>query len=207
MYFVYSLLLAIGFIALIPRFLFDALHHGKYVAGFRERLGQLPNLATRERPRIWIHCVSVGETQAARPLINALHRHFPSHNFVVSTTTLTGQKLAREVFRNEVEAVFYFPFDWAWTIRRALRIIDPAAILIMETELWPRLLHECRKRKIPVSIVNGRISDTSFRRYKWIRAFIARVVDDINLALMQSEQDAERIRQLGLAPNRVAVTG
>ncbi len=207
MYFVYSLLLAIGFIALIPRFLFDALRHGKYVAGFRERLGELPDLANQARPRIWIHCVSVGETQAARPLVSALRHRFPSHNIVVSTTTLTGQKLAREVLRNDAEAVFYFPFDWAWTTRRALRTIDPAAVLIMETELWPRFLHECRKRDVPVSIVNGRISDASFRRYRWIRPFIRRVVDDVNLALMQSEHDAERIRQLGLAANRVVVSG
>src|SRR5438128_266125 len=186
MYFVYSLLLAIGFIALIPRFLFDALRHGKYVAGFRERLGQLPDLANKARPRIWIHCVSVGETQAARPLVSALRHRFPSHNIVVSTTTLTGQKLAREVFRNDAEAVFYFPFDWACTTRRALRTVDPAAVLIMETELWPRFLHECRKRDVPVSLVNGRISDASFHRYRWIRPFIRRVVDDVNLALMQS---------------------
>jgi 3-deoxy-D-manno-octulosonic-acid transferase len=126
---------------------------------------------------------------------------------VVSTTTLTGQRLAREVFRHEAEAVFYFPFDWAWTTRRALRKVDPAAVLLMETELWPRLLHECRKRQIPLSIVNGRLSDTSFRRYKWIRTFVARIVNNVDLALMQSEQDAERIRQLGLASERVMVTG
>jgi len=207
MYFVYSLLLAIGFILLIPRFLFDALHHGKYVAGFRERLGQLPDLANAARPRIWIHCVSVGETQAARPLVTALRHRFPSYSLLVSTTTLTGQRLARDVFRNEAEAVFYFPFDWAWTTRRALRKLDPAAVLLMETELWPRLLHECRKRHVPLSIVNGRISDTSFRRYKWIPTFIARVVNNLDLALMQSEQDAERIRQLGLTTDRVVVTG
>lgn len=207
MYFVYSLLLAIGFIALIPRFLFDARRHGKYVAGFRERLGRLPQLANQAQPRIWIHCVSVGETQAARPLVRALRRQFPVYSLVVSTTTLTGQRLAREVFRNEAEAVFYFPFDWAWTTRRALRTLKPAALLIMETELWPRLLHECHKRDIPVSIVNGRISDTSFRRYRWIKAFIGRVVNNVDLALMQSEQDAERIRQLGLAEDRVVVSG
>ena len=207
MYFVYSLLLAIGFTALIPRFLLDALRHGKYVQGFRERLGHLPDLPNKSRARIWVHCVSVGETQAARPLVSALRRHFPSHSIVVSTTTLTGQKLARDVFQSDAEAVFYFPFDWAWTTRRALRTLEPAAVLLMETELWPRLLRECHKKAIPVSMVNGRISDTSFRRYKWIRPFIGRVINNLDLALMQSEQDAERMRQLGLAPERVVVTG
>ena len=207
MYFVYSLLLTLGFILLIPRFLFDALQHGKYVAGFRERLGQLPTLTNPGRPRIWIHCVSVGETQAARPLVTALRERFPSHGILVSTTTLTGQRLAREVFRNDADAVFYFPFDWAWTTRRALTRLDPATVLIVETELWPRLLHECRKRHIPLSMVNGRISDKSYRRYKWVGPFVARVVNNLDLALMQSEQDAERIKGLGLSPDRVVVTG
>jgi len=207
MYFLYSLLLAIGFVILIPRFLWDALNHGKYVSGFSERLGNLPRLANSTRPRIWIHCVSVGETQAARPLVAALRRRFPSHQIVISTTTLTGQKVARDVFRNDAEAVFYFPFDWAWTTRRVLRKLDPAVVLLMETELWPRLLRECRKRDVPISIVNGRISETSYRRYKWIRSFVARVLNDLSFALMQSEPDAERIRQLGMDPQRVTVTG
>lgn len=207
MYFVYSLLLTLGFILLLPRFLFDALRQGKYVAGFRERLGQLPTLANPGRPRIWIHCVSVGETQAARPLVTALRERFPSHGILVSTTTLTGQRLARDVFHNDADAVFYFPFDWAWTTRRALTKLDPSTVLLMETELWPRLLYECSKRHIPLSIVNGRISDTSYRRYKWVGPFVARVVNDLDLALMQSEQDAERIRGLGLSSDRVVVTG
>jgi 3-deoxy-D-manno-octulosonic-acid transferase len=207
MYFLYSLLLAIGFLILIPRFLWDALNHGKYVTGFGERLGNLRAFADAARPRIWIHCVSVGETQAARPLVGALRRRFPSHSLVISTTTLTGQKVARDVFRNDAEAVFYFPFDWAWTTRRVLRRLDPAMVLLMETELWPRLLRECRKRDIPISIVNGRISETSFRRYKWIRSFVTRVLSDLSFALMQSEPDAERIRELGMDPKRVTVTG
>jgi 3-deoxy-D-manno-octulosonic-acid transferase len=207
MYFLYSLLLAIGFLVLIPRFLFDALTNGKYVAGFSERLGNLPALPKSAHPRIWIHCVSVGETQAARPLVSALRRSYPSHQLIISTTTLTGQRLARDLFRNDAEVVFYFPFDWAWTIRRALSKLNPAAVLLMETEIWPRLLHECGKRDIPVSIVNGRISDNSFRRYLWIRGFVIRVLRDLTLALMQTENDAERMRQLGLETQRIKVTG
>jgi len=207
MYFVYSLLLAIGFVVLIPRFLLDAINNGKYVSGFGERLGNLPVFAASANPRIWIHCVSVGETQAARPLIKLLRQRYPSYRLLVSTTTLTGQKVAREAFRDEADGVFYFPFDWAWTIRRALKRINPTAVLIMETELWPRLLHECRKRRIPVSIVNGRISNNSFRRYLWIRRFITRILKDLTCALMQSEQDAERIRRLGMDRERTFITG
>src|SRR4029453_6829593 len=101
MYFLYSLLLAIGFLVLIPRFLFDALTNGKYVQGFSERLGSLGPLANSAQPRIWIHCVSVGEAQAARPLVRARRRAHPSHRLIISTTTLTGQRLARDLFRKD----------------------------------------------------------------------------------------------------------
>ncbi len=207
MFFLYSILLTLGIIALLPRFVYDALRHGKYVAGMRERLGQLPHLQDEKRPVIWLHCVSVGETQAARPLARALLDKYPAHALVVSTTTVTGQRVAREVFGEMAAAVFYFPFDWAWTVRRALRRVNPAIVLIMETELWPRFLRECRRRRIPVAIVNGRLSERSFRRYRIIRRFISRVVNYLALALMQSEADAQRLRALGMKEERVSVSG
>src|SRR5712691_8738493 len=101
MYFIYSLLLGLSFLILLPRFLFDAYRHGKYVAGFGERLGSLSPIQDDRRPVIWIHCVSVGETQAARPLVKAIRDRFPNHAIAVSTTTLTGQNIAREVFKYE----------------------------------------------------------------------------------------------------------
>jgi 3-deoxy-D-manno-octulosonic-acid transferase len=207
MYLLYSLLLTVGLVALLPRFLYDALRHGKYVAGLRERLGQLPRLNDERRPVIWLHCVSVGETQAARPLAVSLLENFPSHALVVSTITLTGQRVAREVFGAQAAAIFYFPFDWAWSVRRALRAVNPSAVLVMETELWPNFLRECRRRSVPVALVNGRLSETSFRRYKWIRRFTARMLGCLDVALMQSEADASRIRALGLEALRVVVTG
>ena len=138
-------LLSLGLVVLIPHFLFQALAHGKYVAGFRQRLGAVPQV--NGKPVIWLHCVSVGETQAARPLAQRLKQEFPHHALVVSTITLTGQKLARDVFRTQAESVFYFPFDWRWSVRRALKTINPAAVLIMETELWPNFLRECKARR------------------------------------------------------------
>jgi 3-deoxy-D-manno-octulosonic-acid transferase len=207
MFFLYSILLTFGLIAMLPRFAYDALRHGKYVAGLRERLGKLPPVSAVGRKIIWLHCVSVGETQAARPVAQALLEKYPAHALVVSTTTVTGQRVAREVFRNEAASVFYFPFDWAWTVRRALRQIQPSVVLIMETELWPGFLRECRRRQIPVAIINGRLSERSFRRYKIIRGFIRRVINCLSLALMQSEADAVRLRALGLEPARVMVSG
>jgi 3-deoxy-D-manno-octulosonic-acid transferase len=207
MYVVYSLLLTLGFLVLLPRFLFDALRHGKYVAGFSERLGKLPPLKSTGRPVVWVHCVSVGESQAARPLIAGIRQRYPDHSIVVSTTTLTGQKLARDIFKNEAERVFYFPFDWGWTVRRSLNAIKPSSVLIMETEIWPRFFRECHSRGVGLAIVNGRLSSQSIRRYKWIRFFLKRVLRGLTLAVMQTETDAARIIELGLDPARVAVSG
>jgi 3-deoxy-D-manno-octulosonic-acid transferase len=207
MYFLYSLLLTLGVIALLPRFVLDAFRHGKYVAGFGERLGRLPEIDARGRPVIWLHCVSVGEAQAARPLARAILERFPSHALVVSTTTLTGQRIAREVFRTEAAAVIYFPFDWAWTVRRSLHAVNPSVVLIMETELWPNFLRVCSKLRVPVAVVNGRLSERSFRRYHIIRRFTKRIVRDLRLALMQTDADAERMRALGLQQERVFVSG
>ena len=207
MYFLYSLLFTLGIILLSPRFLIDALRHGKYVAGLRERLGRLPAVETGGHPVIWLHCVSVGETQAARPLAQAILQKFPSHRLVVSTITLTGQRMAREVFSREAAAVIYFPFDWAWTVRRSLARVNPQLVLIMETELWPRFLLECRRRKVCVALVNGRLSEKSFRRYGLVRRFIKMVVNCLDLALMQADGDAKRIRALGLDPSLVEVSG
>ncbi|MCA1564985.1 MAG: 3-deoxy-D-manno-octulosonic acid transferase [Acidobacteria bacterium] len=207
MYLLYSLLLTFAIFALLPLFLLDALRHGKYVAGLRERLGDAPEVKRDGREIVWLHCVSVGETQAARPLVRALLERFPSHALVVSTTTLTGQRLAREVFRDDAAAVFYFPFDWAWSVRRSLRKLRPSLVLIMETELWPRFLRECQRRGVPVALVNGRISEKSFKGYRRLGGFIKRVVGALTLAVMQTEADAERIRALGLAPERTRVSG
>src|SRR5829696_3801759 len=205
MYLAYSLLLTLGLVILIPHFLFQALAHGKYITGFRQRLGAVPPVSGK--PVIWLHCVSVGETQAARPLAQRLKQEFPNHALVVSTITLTGQKLARDVFCTQAESVFYFPFDWRWSARRALKRINPTAVLIMETELWPNFLRECKARDVPVALVNGRISRQSYRRYTLIKFFLKRVLSCLSVAVMQSEKDAERLQSLGMARDRLFTAG
>lgn len=207
MYFIYSLLLTLGFIILLPRFALDALRSGKYVTGLRQRLGNLPAINSNGKPVIWLHCVSVGEAQAAQSLVRELSNRFPKLALVISTTTVTGQQVAHQLFRDQTAAVFYFPIDWAWTIRRVLSKLQPAAILVMETELWPRMFREAGKREIPVALLNGRISEKSFGRYKLVRPFIRRVLNDLTLASMQTENDAARIEQLGMLKDRISIAG
>ena len=206
MYLAYSLLLSLGVFVLSPYFLYKALAHGKYLEGMRQRLGSLPPMAG-QRPLIWLHCVSVGETQAARPLVDRLRQQFPGHALVVSTITRTGQKLAQDVFGRQAENVFYFPFDWRWSVRRSLRVVNPALVLLMETELWPNFLRECEAREIPVALVNGRISRQSYRRYAWIKFFLRRVLDSLSIAVMQSEADALRLRNLGMRADGLCTAG
>ncbi|MCA1623298.1 MAG: 3-deoxy-D-manno-octulosonic acid transferase [Acidobacteria bacterium] len=207
MFFLYSFLYTIGFLVLLPRFLFDALRKGKYAAGFWERFGYLPEFERNEKPVLWLHCVSVGETQAARPIVKELLREFPDFQFVVSTTTNTGQTLARKLFAEEAKLVFYFPFDWRFTVRRALRRIKPSIVLIMETELWFNFLREAHKSGAKIAIVNGRLSEKSAKHYSYIKKLISSVLHYIDLALMQEHKDAKRLTQLGIRADKVKITG
>lgn len=204
MFVIYSLLYSIAFALMLPLFI---LRREKYAAGFWQRLGNLPEFKQDDRPVIWLHCVSVGETNAARPLVDELVTQFPSHRLVISTTTKTGQELARKIFAGKADAVFYFPFDWKFSVRRALSKFRPSAILLMETEIWPRFFRGAHKSGAQVVIVNGRLSEKSFRRYSFIRRFVKRVLGFVDLALMQGERDAARIIDLGLGIDNVRITG
>ena len=207
MFFLYSLLLTIAFIVLLPRFLYDALRRGKYADGFRERFGHIPEFKLSSRPVLWVHCVSVGETQAARPLITKILEEFPNYRLVISTTTKTGQNLARKIFADSAELIFYFPFDWQFSVCRVLRKIKPNIVLIMETELWFNFLREANKNAVRVFIVNGRLSEKSFKRYSRIRKMMRLVLHYVDLALMQDIEGANRLAQLGIRSSKIKITG
>ena len=207
MYLFYSFVLTIGFLVLLPRFLWDWLRNGKYAAGFWQRLGYLPDFDPKGKPIVWLHCVSVGETNAAKPLVKAVQTNFPDYRLVVSTTTKTGQALAKEIFKKEAALVFYFPFDWIFVVRRVLKKIKPSVILIMETELWFNFLREAKRQNIQTVLVNGRLSEKSFKNYSLIRAFMRRVLKNLDLALMIGKADAEKLIGLGCEPEKVFVTG
>jgi 3-deoxy-D-manno-octulosonic-acid transferase len=208
MYFLYSTALSLVFLVMLPYFIYQAMRHGKYASSFKERMGWLPeSLANDNRQVIWIHAVSVGEFLAAKPLLERIRREMPGSRIVVSTTTLTGQRLAREHANAPYDATFYFPFDWRFTVRRALARVNPSMVIILETELWPNFLRECQRLGIITIIANGRISPRSFARYKRIRKFLASVLENLTLMLMQSDADAERALALGARAGIVSVCG
>ena len=204
MFLLYSFLLTVGFVLLSPVFL---LKKGKYAAGFWQRLGNLPEFEQTERKVLWIHCVSVGETNAAQPLVNSILENFPEYRLVVSTTTKTGQELAKKVFAQKAELVFYFPFDWKFSVRRSLRRLKPDVVLLMETELWFNFLRQTSKSGARIAIVNGRLSERSFARYSWIKNTMRRVLHYVDLALMQGRGDAKRLIELGIRAGKVKITG
>ncbi len=204
MFFLYSFLLTITFILLSPLLL---IRSGKYLSGFWQRLGFLPDFESDGKPVIWLHCVSVGETQAARPLVKELVQTFPHHKLVVSTTTRTGQKLAQQVFKDSAALVFYFPYDWKFSVRRALRQIKPKAVLLMETEIWFNFIREAGKSEVKVAIVNGRLSEKSAARFKWITNTFRRVFHYVDLVLAQTPADAKRFLAFSIRGTKVKVTG
>lgn len=204
MFFLYSFLLTIAFIILSPLLIFQS---GKYLAGFLQRLGRLPKFDSQGKPVIWLHCVSVGETQAARPIVTALRQNFPTHKLVVSTTTRTGQKLAKEVFKDEADLVFYFPFDWRFSVRKAFKRIQPEIVLLMETEIWFNFIREAGKKGIKIAIINGRLSEKSANRFKWIKNTFRRVFHYVDLASMQTPADAKRLLSFGIRGTKVKTTG
>lgn len=207
MYSLYSVLVLVLAVIASPWFIYQAVRYKKYVGSLGQRMGYLPvsfNMDGDES--IWIHAVSVGEVLTARPLISELKRRYPNLRMFLSTTTMAGQQLARRSVQ-DVDAVFYFPFDLGFVVKRTLDLVRPKLFIMMETEIWPNLLRECRARGIKTAVVNGRLSARSFSRYRMIRPMMRRVLDHIDKFLVQSEESARRFIDLGADPARVVVTG
>src|ERR1700675_3744173 len=174
MYLAYSLLTLVVFVVVSPYFVYQAIRYKKYIGGLRERLGYLPlSFNVDGEESIWIHAVSVGEALTARALAADLKTRYPRLRLFVSTTTMAGQEVARRSLQH-VDAVFYFPFDWAFIVRRPLNIVKPRVFIMMETEIWPNLLRLCRKLGVKTVMINGRISSRSYPRYRLPPAFFTR---------------------------------
>jgi 3-deoxy-D-manno-octulosonic-acid transferase len=206
MYVFYSLLLACVAILSLPWWIIQMLRLGKYRSGLGERLGFVPSRLNDAQPgSIWVHAVSVGEVLAVGQLLAELKQQHPDRQIFVSTTTATGQKLARQRFGEN--RVFFMPLDFGFAVRRYLNALRPHLIVIAETEFWPNLLHLARKRHTSIAIVNARISDRSFPRYKRFKRFFGRVLSEIDLFLTQTAEDAQRLREIGAPTERIRVSG
>jgi 3-deoxy-D-manno-octulosonic-acid transferase len=208
----YNLALLAVLVALAPWWLFRMATTQKYREGLLKRLGLVPlRLAKsldergRKRPMIWLHAVSVGEVLAASRLVGELDRALPGYRLVISTTTRTGQELARDRFGPD--RVFYCPLDLPWAVRATLNALQPRLLILAETEFWPNLLSGCFRRGIPVAVVNARISDRSWPRYRRLRALWKPFLERLSRVLAQSETDAERLKAIGCSLERVTVAG
>ena len=206
--FFYNLALLAALVLSAPWWLWQLATTQKYREGLLERLGLIrPDLIqqARARPVIWVHAVSVGEVLAVSRLVRTLDAALPDCNIVVSTTTRTGQELARDRFG--AERVFYCPLDLSWAVRAYLNALRPRLFVLAETEFWPNLLCGCYRRGIPVAVVNARISDRSWPRYRRLRGLWRPILCRLSRVLAQSQTDADRLKVIGCHPERVSVSG
>jgi len=204
MHVILNMLYCIAIVLYSPKILYRMVAHKRYRGGWAQRTGHI----TRRRPDspcIWIHAVSVGEVNALRTLVAQLKQRLPDHEIVISSTTDTGKARADALFGAE-HSVFYFPFDLSWVMGRAFNRLKPALVLLMELEVWPNLSAIAARRRIPVAVINGRLSDKSFPRYRKIRFLVRPMFERVSRVLAQTNQYAERFIALGCDPAKVIVT-
>jgi 3-deoxy-D-manno-octulosonic-acid transferase len=204
----YSFALMCALLLSSPVWGWRMLRQGRYRQGLRERLGAVSARLTafvQGKPVVWVHAVSVGETLAATRMVRELEAALPDYAIVVSTTTPTGQQVARERFG--VDRVFFFPLDFAFAVRAYLGALRPSLVVLMESELWPRMLVECERAAVPVAVVNARVSDRSLPRYMRLRALWKPLLERVSLLLAQSEEDGRRWQEIGVPAERVVAAG
>ena len=197
-----------GILVSLPYWLFQMVRHGKYRRGLGERLGRVPTrlqLPAETEPVIWVHAVSVGEVLAVAGLVEELRRRLLKHRIFISTTTDTGQALARKRFGEE--NVFYFPMDFAFAIRPYLKALRPQMVVIAETEFWPNFLRLAHGSGARIAVVNARISDRSWPSYRRFRGLLRKVLIHVDLFLAQTPADAARLQDIGAQSERVRVAG
>lgn len=203
MFFLYSIVLTLGLLALSPVLLLKDTQNGRYTRFLGERFGGVRK--PEQAGAIWLHAVSVGEALAVERLIAMLREAFPERPVVLSVTTAAARAVVEQ--RLPAQQVFYFPLDFRWTTRRALRTIGPALVLVVETEIWPNFLREAQAAGVKVVFVNGRISGRSYARYRLVRGLMRPALATVTGWLMQTQTDADRCQDLGAQPERVQIAG
>ncbi|MGX5173317.1 lipid IV(A) 3-deoxy-D-manno-octulosonic acid transferase [Aliikangiella sp. IMCC44653] len=210
--FVYSCLLYLVSPVILGYFAWRAVKAPEYRHGFWQRLGFAPKLSSLKsasptsKPVLLIHCASVGETRAAIPLISALQSRFSDYQIVVTTTTPTGKQEVAKAFGGSVTHS-YFPIDWIGSCQRFIRRVSPKLVIIMETELWPNWLNQCRKQNVPVLLANARLSNKSFAKYAKYKKLTSQIFECISLVAAQFESDKNNYLGLGVAPHKVQLCG
>jgi 3-deoxy-D-manno-octulosonic-acid transferase len=207
MYLIYSIGLGAWLLLASPYWMYQMLRHGKYRASLAARLGKVPEHIRHPgtAPVIWVHAVSVGEVLAIAELVEELRRSYPSTRVVLSTTTDTGQKLAKERFGGE--SVFYFPLDFAFAVRPYLAALRPTLVVVAETEFWPNFFRLAKADGARIAIVNARISDRSFNGYRRVRHWLRRVLAGVDIFLTQTSEDRRRLLEVGAPAGKLEVAG
>jgi 3-deoxy-D-manno-octulosonic-acid transferase len=205
MYFTYSLLIFLLGILLSPVLAVLFLIKPKLRAGFWQKIGIYPNINSLNT--IWIHAVSVGEVNAVENFIKEVRKQYPSISIVLTTVTKTGQLVAKNKLSNVVNHILYFPYDFIFSVKAAIKAIKPQAVIIAETEIWPNFSHEIKKNGTPLIIINGRISPGSYKNYKKFSFFFNKFLNNYSLILMQTDDDKKRIIEIGANPDIAETMG
>lgn len=208
-WFVYNILFAIGYTLMMPVFIARMRKRGGYKADFAQRLGRFsPETAKKlaEKPRIWVHAVSVGEANLAGAVLHELRQRRPKESFIISTTSSTGRAVCDQLAAPD-DIVIYLPVDFPHIIRRALKTINAKALVLTESEFWPNLIRILKRRRVPIILVNGRISDRSAPRYRKLRGFFSEIFSCFSVLLVQSKIDRERLLAAGAPDARIKVMG
>ena len=209
MQFLYNIAAIIVVTLIIPVFLVRAIRERGFIERIKQSLGFIPEDALEKVAKkncIWVHAASVGEIVAASPLIKEFRREFPKSPILVSVVTTSGYEMANRIIK-DADSIIYFPLDLPFLAARVVRRVTPRVFMPVETELWPNFLRECRRMRIPVMMINGRISDKSVKRYRYLYSLKDEMIGTIQKFAMQSPIDAEYIIRLGADPNLVIVTG
>ena len=207
MYLFYSFILLFYFVALLPVIAYKRLRYRKPLGTSADRFGYISEAVNpNQEPSIWIHAVSVGEVLAARALLQDLRQHYPNHRLVISTTTVTGREVAEQL-QDSVDSVFYAPLDFSWFVTRALDRVVPEMVVFIDTEIWPNWLLACRRRGVRTVIVNARISDRSYRRYRIVQPFMKRALANLDFVCAQTQSWGQRFVELGFPSANLVVTG
>jgi 3-deoxy-D-manno-octulosonic-acid transferase len=209
--FFYNLFVTVGVIVFAPLLFVKVILTPKYRSRSAKRLGfalgESPGGSGADRPRIWVHALSVGEVASARNLVQELRRSYPQGILIFSSATRAGEFFARSILGEDVDYFVPFPFDLLWSVKRLVSWVRPDLFVLVETDFWPNFQRELNRRGIPSLLVNGRVSENSLASYRRFRWLFRPLFNSFQAFAMQTEQDAISMRQLGVDPARLTVLG